>query len=166
MSTRSTLRSYDYVNRPVASVIEALRRDAFGIFSRATHHARAREHSLGLQLGLELGALHVATDVQLQLGPAQTAQEASTPHQTTAFPLSWQSAVRPSLFPHMTGQLLVYPLSATETQLEFEGSYEPPLGLFGDAFDAVVGRRIADACVLRLVQDIAAQLRLELEQAS
>mgnify|MGYP003471506271 FL=1 len=83
----------------------------------------------------------------------------------TEFPLSGRSKHRPGLFPHMKARLQVYPLSTTETQLELEGVYDPPLGLLGDALDALVGHRIAEASVLQFVQDVAARLRSEMQTA-
>jgi len=37
----------------------------------------------------------------------------------------------PGLFPLMKGELSVYPLTSTETQLDFSGIYEPPFGAVG-----------------------------------
>jgi len=59
----------------------------------------------------------------------------------------------------MNARLSVYALTARETQLDFLGQYEPPLGLLGGAMDAVVGHRIAEASVHRLVSDVARYLR-------
>ena len=53
----------------------------------------------------------------------------------------------------MTAVLAVYPLTATETQLDFSGQYDPPLGAVGDAVDALVGHRIAEASVHRFVTE-------------
>jgi hypothetical protein len=54
------------------------------------------------------------------------------------------------------------PLTATETHLDFLGRYDPPLGVVGDAMDALVGRRIAEASVHRFIGDLARYLREEL----
>jgi hypothetical protein len=63
----------------------------------------------------------------------------------------------------MRAKLGVYPLTATETQLDFAGTYEPPLGAVGGAIDAVVGHRIAEASVHGFVVDVAHHLRETLE---
>jgi hypothetical protein len=44
----------------------------------------------------------------------------------------------------MKADLSIYPLTATETQLDFKGVYEPPLGPLGEAVNAIVGHRIAE----------------------
>ena len=55
------------------------------------------------------------------------------------------------------------PSVRTETQLDFEGDYEPPLGLIGNAVDSVIGHRIAEASVHRFVTDVATHLRDSLD---
>ena len=77
----------------------------------------------------------------------------------TRIPIAWSAAQRAILFPIMNAELSVYPLTETETQLDFLGRYEPPLGIVGDALDATVGHRIAEASVHRLVADVANYLR-------
>ena len=59
----------------------------------------------------------------------------------------------------MKAELAVYPLTATETQLDFSGSYEPPGGWLGSAVDAVIGHKIAEASVHRFVGQVAEYLR-------
>jgi hypothetical protein len=59
----------------------------------------------------------------------------------------------------MKADLSIYPLTATETQLDFKGLYEPPLGLLGKAVNAMVGHRIAEVSVHRFVSDVAQYLR-------
>jgi hypothetical protein len=165
MSTARRLRSYDYVNQPLAAVLAALQRGAPGIFTRATNGAAEREHALGVQLRVKIGMLDVATDVHVEVGTVEGPNPSPSGYEVAAFPLSWHAVASPSLFPHMQAKLLVYPLSSHETQLELEGSYDPPFGLLGDAIDSVAGHRIAEACVHQFVQDVAAQLRAELARA-
>ena len=65
----------------------------------------------------------------------------------------------PRLFPLMKGGRFVYPLTATETQLDFSGVYQPPFGTVGKTMNAIVGHRIAEASVHRFVSDVAGYLR-------
>ena len=69
--------------------------------------------------------------------------------------LEWQAAKLPRLFPFMRADLSIYPLTSTETQLDFSGVYEPPLGAAGKALDAIAGYRIAESSVHRFVADVA-----------
>jgi hypothetical protein len=59
----------------------------------------------------------------------------------------------------MKGELSIYPLTATETQLDFSGRYKPPFGAAGKAMNAIVGHRIAEVSVHRFVNDVAGYLR-------
>ncbi len=43
------------------------------------------------------------------------------------------------MFPALKAELSVYSLSATETQVELRGHYDPPMGVLGGALDAVGG---------------------------
>ncbi|HKU42148.1 MAG TPA: hypothetical protein VJR89_28510 [Polyangiales bacterium] len=162
MSTERILRCYDYVNQPFPRVQEALRKDVAGILRRATTGAAERERDIAAQLHVRLGAIDVAADVSIMIGPVEETMSSPWGYQVSVFPLQWQSLSAPSLFPQMKAKLYVYPLSTRETQIEIDGTYTPPLGLLGDAIDAVVGHRIAQASVLHFVQDIAALLRSEL----
>jgi hypothetical protein len=80
----------------------------------------------------------------------------------TRIPIEWEAAHRPLWFPFMSGVLSVYRITATETQLDFVGIYEPPLGKVGGALDAMVGHKIAEASVHRFVEDVAVFLRKNL----
>jgi len=77
----------------------------------------------------------------------------------TRLHLEWEAARMPRLFPIMKANLSIYPITATETQLDFNGLYEPPLGPLGKAVNAIVGHRIAEASVHRFVSDVAGYLR-------
>lgn len=165
MTDPHRLRCYEYVNQPYDQVQARLRADASGIFNRATMLSAQRASTIGAQLRMQVGALDVATEVQIEIGRVEDKVSSPHGHPLTEFPLSWRSKHYPGLFPHMHAKLLVYPLSANETQLELEGTYNPPLGLLGEAFDALVGHRVAEATVLRFIQDVAAGLRSEMEGA-
>jgi hypothetical protein len=62
----------------------------------------------------------------------------------------------------MEATFSIYALSSTETQLDLHGRYLPPLGLVGGAVNALVGNRVAEASVLRFIQDVRARLETEL----
>ena len=69
--------------------------------------------------------------------------------------LEWEAATKPGLFPLMKAELSIYPLTPTETQLDFLGLYEPPFGPVGKAMNAIVGHRIAEVSVHRFISDVA-----------
>ena len=158
MSQGKEIRSFDYVNHPYARVRDALTADPAAIFRAATRAATSRAESVAAALRVSIAGPEVGADVVLSIG---TIEETGTTDSSkvTRIPVEWQAAERPGLFPLMNAQLSVYPLTATETQLDFLGRYAPPLGVLGGAVDAVVGRRIAEASVHRLVSDVARYLR-------
>src|SRR3954452_6238071 len=99
--------------------------DARGLFARATRAAASRAEILATQLKLQVGAFDIATDVNVQ---GVSFEETTSPFRSpaTRFGIEWRAAHRPGLFPVMHASLSLYALSAYETQLDFEGRYDPP----------------------------------------
>jgi hypothetical protein len=166
MAEAHELRCYDYVNQPYAVVRDALRADLAGILERATKGATGRAQALAASLKVDVGPLEIGTDVAIQVGRIEERQEGPVGRApTTVIELRWKAARAAALFPSMEAELLVYPLSGTETQLELHGRYSPPLGAIGSALDSLVGHRVADASVHRFVTEVASRLRAELAAA-
>lgn len=64
------------------------------------------------------------------------------------------------IYPSFDGQLAVRADEGYRTSLlELQGTYTPPLGAAGRAFDAVIGRRIAGGTAQNLLSEIARQMR-------
>jgi hypothetical protein len=161
MSTERELRCYDYVNQPYAAVRRLLGDDPRGLFARATSAAATRAEAVTAQLEVRLGPVAIATEVDVTvIAVEETLSPLRTP--ATRFDIDWRAIRSQAFFPVMHAQLTVYALSSHETQLVFSGQYDPPLGLIGAAIDALVGHHIAEACALRFVQEVAAELRHEL----
>lgn len=161
MTRRHELRCFDYVNRPYDQVNEALSANALAIFERATRSAADRAADIGAELRVRLGAVEIAADIALEV--TEVAGAISPANQpATRLELTWKSRRSPGLFPAMTGSLWAYALSPHETQLELTGSYDPPLGLLGDAIDAIALHRIAEESVRGFITDVASYLRSEL----
>jgi hypothetical protein len=159
---RQEIRSYDYVNHPYAKVREALVADPAAIFRAATRAAAARAQSVAAELRVTVAGVDVAAEIVFTIGAVE--DEDAGPHGSplTRIPVSWEAARNPQFFPLMSSVLTIYPLTGTETQLDFLGRYDPPLGVVGDAMDALVGRRIAEASVHRFIGDVARYLREEI----
>jgi hypothetical protein len=153
------VRSYEYVNRPYERVRDALLADTLGTFHAATRAAADRARTVASALRVNIAGLDVGTEVDISLGEVTEVPRAPGQIPSTTIAIQWEATTRPRLFPLMRARLSVYPLTSTETQLDFEGSYEPPLGAVGSAIDAVVGHRIAEASVHRFVVDVAHHLR-------
>ena len=158
MSEGREIRDYDYVNHPYARVRDVLSKDAPAVFQSATKAASSRAQSIASELRVDISGIAVEADIIVSVKKV----EEQTPEMAapiTRLQLEWQAAKRPGLFPLMKAELSIYPLTASETQLEFSGNYEPPFGALGKAMDAVVGYRIAEASVHRFVNDVAGYLR-------
>ncbi len=155
------IRCYQYVNRPYATVRDALRSDAATIFREATTAASARARAVAASLRVAIVGVEVGAEVSLSVKSIE--EEISVLRSpVTCLRIEWEADKTPSMFPYMDAEFRVYPLTAEETQLDFAGRYAPPLGLLGKAVDALVGHRIAEASVHRFVQDVAEHLKTNL----
>ena len=159
MSKGRKIRCYDYVNHPYERVRDALRQDALAVFQAATKAAASRAQSIAAELHVDVGGIGVKTDIRISLKEVEEKilDAMSTPG--TRLLLEWEAPTLPRLFPLMEAELFIYPLTATETQLDFSGHYEPPFGAVGKAINAIVGHRIAEVSVHRFVTDVAGYLR-------
>ncbi|MAG58153.1 MAG: hypothetical protein CMJ83_17850 [Planctomycetes bacterium] len=160
------IRSFDYVNRPYEDVHEYLKRDALGVFQRATRSASARSEAVAAALKVSIGAIEMAADISVSVKKVEQSPGGAGSQPISLVELEWEAARTPWLFPLMRAELRVYPLTATETQIDFSGHYKPPLGLVGSAADAVLGHRIAEATVHRFVTDVASYLRKAIVKGS
>jgi hypothetical protein len=156
------LRAFDYVNQPYERVREALSTGADEIFRNATRAAASRAYDVAAALHVNIAGVEIGTEIDIDVGNIEESTGVRPWGATTRLRIEWAAAKRPRLFPVMKGELSVYPLTTTETQLDFEGSYDPPLGPLGDVIDALIGRRIAEASVHRFVTDVTDYLRRKL----
>jgi hypothetical protein len=159
MTTSHAIRCYDYVNHPYARVRDVLTANAAEAFRSATRAAASRAHSVASQLRVDIAGIEVGTDVDIAVREIEERPGGPTSAPRTCLRLEWQASKRPQLFPFMRADLTLYPLTASETQLDFLGHYEPPLGVLGGAIDSILGHRVAEVSVHRFVTDVAAYLR-------
>lgn len=157
------IRAFDYVNHGYEPVRDALRVDTEGIFRAATRGAASRAHEVASGLHVNVGGLEIGAEIAIRILEIEEDDGSRPAARKMQIRLAWEGAKSPRLFPVMRGTLAVYPLTLTETQLDFGGTYDPPLGPLGGAIDSVVGHRIAEASVHRFVTDVAEYLRRTLE---
>ncbi len=93
--------------------------------------------------------------VTLTLGDAERRSDGAT-----LLPLRWRDADSKS-FPEFEGFFEITPLAKDSVQVAIIGDYAPPLGPLGAAFDAAMGRRIAEVTV----EELLYRLRQEIEKA-
>ncbi len=156
------IRSFDYVNHPYEVVRAALQADTVGIVRAATMAATSRAVAVASELHVQLAGLDISAPIELAVDEISETNGGATRASTLRVPIRWKAAQRPALFPVMDAELVVYPLTGSETQLDFLGRYEPPLGLLGATIDAAIGHRIAEASVQRFVAEVAQHLRMKL----
>ena len=153
------IRCYDYVNHPYERVCDALKQNALMVFQSATKTAASRAQTVAAELRVDFSGIGVKTDIKIDVKHIDEKVAGSASIPATKLTLEWKAAKMPRLFPLMKGELLVYPLTATETQLDFSGVYRPPFGTVGKTMNAIVGHRIAEVSVHRFVSDVAGYLR-------
>ena len=159
MSKGFEIHCYDYVNHPYAQVRDALSKDPLTLFRSATKAAASRAQSVASELRVEVGGVGVEAEIMISVKNIEEKVSEATSIPATRMHLEWESATMPHLFPLMKAEISIYPLTSTETQVDFQGTYEPPLGALGIAMNALVGHRIAEASVHRFVGDVAGYLR-------
>lgn len=159
MTKGREIRVYDYVNHPYEPVRDALRQNALTVFQSATKAAASRVQTVAAELHVDLGGVSVKTDISISVKKIEEEIQNALPAPATRLLLEWQAATLPRLFPLMKAELAVYPLTATETQLDLSGFYEPPFGTVGKAMNAIVGHRIAEVSVHHFIAEVASYLR-------
>jgi len=159
MSKGHKIRCYDYVNHPYEQVRSALSKDAPAVFQSATKAAASRAQSIASELRIDIGGIGIQADIRVSVKDIEVKERQGMSGPKTHLQLEWEAARMAHFFPLMKADLSIYPITATETQLDFNGFYEAPLGPLGKAMNAMVGHRIADLCVHRFVSDVAEYLR-------
>jgi hypothetical protein len=153
------IRCYDYVNHPYERVRDTLKQNAVAVFQSATMAAASRAESVAAELHVDFAGVGVKADIKIVVKGIDEKPADVTSSASTRLLLEWEASTLPRLFPLMNGELSIYPLTGTETQLDFSGTYEPPFGALGKTMNAIAGHRIAEASVHRFVSDVASYLR-------
>ena len=109
------IRCYDYVNHPYERVRDALKKNAVMVFQSATKTAASRAQSVAAELRVDFAGIGVKTDIKIDVKSIEEKAARSASKSTTKLTLQWEAAKMPHLFPLMKCELLVYPLTATET---------------------------------------------------
>jgi hypothetical protein len=159
MSKGREIHCYDYINHPYEQVRAALSKDAPAVFQSATKAATARAQSIASELRIDFGGIGIGADIRVSVKNIESKDREARSGPATRLQLEWGATKLPRLFPLMNADLALYPITATETQLDFKGLYEPPFGPLGKAVNALVGHRIAEASIHRFVSEVAEYLR-------
>lgn len=115
-------------------------------------HRTGAEHHVGPFSGLK---------ARVQCEVAETTDYTDPARLHEALTLRWQSHGAIPL-PKMRGLITVRP-NGPVTELRMEGRYTPPLGAFGQVFDALIGRHIAQRTADRFLEELGDFIESEWE---
>jgi len=157
-----TLRCYEYVERPYAAVRTLLHDRPLELFRQATTSAATRAEEIAGSLRIGVAGVELGVQVSIHVRSVRDEEGVAGMSPVTHVTIGWEAARAPSIFPLMSAELSAWPLTSSETQIEIEGEYTPPLGPLGTAIDAAIGHRIAEASVRRFLEDVVERIRNEL----
>ena len=163
MNKRKLVRVFDFVKKPYERVHSLLEWNAQAVFRDATIAAAQRAEKVASALHLNIGGIEIGKEIEISIKGVERRPRTEARPESTRIRMEWKATRVPGLFPFMSAEMTVFPLTSTETQLDFEGEYEPPLGPLGGVIDAAIGHRIAEASVHQFVSDVAAHLAAIIE---
>jgi len=143
------VKYYTHLERPFSDLVPAFTTQDLPLAERASD---AYRHAERLTVRLSVGTGVLAKMVELEM------KDRSAGPDQVVLAVSWTATGGTVLFPRMEADLKMQPLGPDLTQLSFEGSYEPPLGLPGAVLDRWALHRVAEVCVKNFVDRVAQDL--------
>jgi hypothetical protein len=140
-----------FVELPIRDerVEAALSHDPRGWLPGLARDAHLRGDALLADVGFG-EAIRIEREVTIRLGPPIRSSS------KTVFPLRWEAAAHPRLFPSLDADLEVAPLGPERTQLSISARYVPPFRAIGRALDRALLSRVAEATVKDFMDHVAA----------
>lgn len=163
MTDAYQVRCYGYVDRPYEKVRNLLRSRGEEVLQRATSTAGERARGLLTRLHIDAAGFELGVDVVVTITKRPDEEALAGLPPITHLGLTWHAAADRGLFPSLSAELSLSPMTFAETRVELDGFYRPPLSVVGKIFDAAAGHRIAEAAVHRLINDLVEQIRREVE---
>jgi hypothetical protein len=158
MNSPRVLRFYGYVDRPYGAVRSLLRARAADVFQHATNTAS----ELVARLRSSVSGLEIGVDVRIDVAKEREEEGIAGLPPVTHLAIGWKASQHAALFPSMSAHLSISPMAFAETRVEFDGTYQPPLGVVGDLVNAAIGHQVAEATVHRFVNDVIEEIRREI----
>jgi hypothetical protein len=103
------------VNHLYDQVREALSKDAPAVFYSATKAATSRARLVAAELRIDIGGISLEADVRVSVNDVHEKGPEGISGPVTRLQLEWEATTAPRLFPIMTADLYIYPLTATKT---------------------------------------------------
>jgi hypothetical protein len=120
-------------------------------------HGEERRVALHVRVPV-FGMLYLDKDVDVVMSPSAAGGD----RDAYEMDVSWEAAGGP--FPRFSGLLRIEPVGDGACVLELAGRYEPPGGVAGAAFDALLGNRVAQASLRELVTRIGRSVSAEYDR--
>ena len=143
------------IDLPFARVRAALLANPAYVF----RHAPAAPATNTAVLHVPLGPIDLSADVDVRVVGVEQ-EPAGLPAMRIL--VSWCASRHRALFPTMDATINIAASSPTQTRFELIGHHVPPLGRFGRAFDAILGRRLAQRSIVAFVHAVTGWLLEEL----
>ncbi|MEL7208915.1 MAG: hypothetical protein AAGK32_11920 [Actinomycetota bacterium] len=142
-------------HRPVEEVAELLRTNAAAVLQSATDAAVIATNDIVLTLDGKWAWFDLHEEVHAEVG------ELTSTIRRTSLPLSWRASGHKRLLPGVEGHLNLYPMTSRYTEISFSGEHDPPAGVLDSIGDRVVGRRVIEAAIGHLLDDVVSRLERE-----
>lgn len=110
-------------------------------------HAHFGSDGATVALSLKLGDLRLERDVEIRL------RDKSAYSGYQLLDVSW-TPKGGGPYPAFSGTMTIADEGVGWSRIEIDGAYTPPFGVFGAAFDATIGHRIAEATTAELLAHI------------
>ena len=111
---------------------------------------------IAARLSLSFHDRELGKEVSMQFAVAHDPMHFDEP-----WDISWEPEAG-GIYPSFHGSLSIRASDTYESsRLELHGSYEPPLGAIGKAFDNVLGKRIAEATGARFLDEIGGAMEAQ-----
>ena len=137
---------------------------ALELFQRATTSAAVHADALAAKLRIGNG-IGLGVQVHMHVRGIRDEEGVGGMPPVTRVSLEWEAGQGANLVPRAVAELTVWAVTPSESRLELEGLYRPPLGVVGNAVDAAVGLRVAEATVGHLLDDVVEELRRDIPPA-
>lgn len=139
-------------NLPLEVIADQLETNAAAVLQPATAAAVVMTNDIVLTLDSKWAWFDLQEDVHARTGELiRSSTEAS-------LPISWEASAHKRLLPAVDGHLGLYPMSGTYTEISFAGHYMPQPGLFATVGERLMGRRVIEAAIGHLLDEIVAHL--------
>jgi len=156
------LRAHTYASVPYRRVQVLLAEEPHHLLQTSTDDAATHGHDLLATLRASVAGIEVSRDILVDVGDLQVLDD-----ERCVLPISWRAARGSHLFPTADATLELWAMTATPplVQVVLAGSYDPPLGVFGDVVDRTLMQGFTEAVAQRFVADVATYLEERLAPA-